>query len=300
MKIYNEKEFIDYDYLTEPEKKKYRKHLYDTDRGKFFRLWRYNHPEESNERHKRYEKRNKIKRHKYYVENGVEVFNRRLKRYFGITVDDYYDMVKKQGNRCAICGKNETSQAYNRFKNKKTIKRLSVDHDHDTGHIRGLLCSRCNSMLGNVYDDPKILKKCVEYIIEEDYKDERMEDVLYGGYYGKEIKPDFRINHESRVRRTKQFYTLLEEQLSGCSICNKTIVPKKHAIDHNHLTGKVRKLLCFNCNSALGFVYEDIRIFEAAIKYLEKHRKSRPEGVGPVPPSVRRKRSRKSSKNNLS
>lgn len=50
---------------------------------------------------------------------------------------------------CEICGR---------------IKPLEVDHDHDTGEIRGFLCSGCNSALGLMKDDPELIKKCIEYL----------------------------------------------------------------------------------------------------------------------------------------
>jgi len=60
-----------------------------------------------------------------------------LKKY-GLTLHDYYSLLKKQNMCCAICGKHQKD--FNRL--------LSVDHDHKTGEIRGLLCSNCNSGLG--------------------------------------------------------------------------------------------------------------------------------------------------------
>lgn len=54
-------------------------------------------------------------------------------------------------NGCNICG------VY-------TEKRLNIDHDHDTGMVRGVLCSRCNLTLGNVKDDISLLEKMIEYL----------------------------------------------------------------------------------------------------------------------------------------
>ena len=48
--------------------------------------------------------------------------------------------------------------------NKKGIKRLAVDHCHKTGKIRGLLCSTCNLMIGNAYDNPEILRSGANYL----------------------------------------------------------------------------------------------------------------------------------------
>jgi len=62
-----------------------------------------------------------------------------LKRLYGITLEDFENMQARQNNKCAICGVDPPES------NKR---RLSIDHCHITGDIRGLLCTRCNTMLG--------------------------------------------------------------------------------------------------------------------------------------------------------
>jgi hypothetical protein len=68
-----------------------------------------------------------------------------LKRHFGITPEDYNRMLAEQGGGCAVCGDPPGATA------------LHVDHCHDSGRVRGLLCFRCNSALGNLRDDPTIV-----------------------------------------------------------------------------------------------------------------------------------------------
>lgn len=62
----------------------------------------------------------------------------RLWRNFRLTVEQYDAMLTAQNGVCAICCKPETRKGYN----------LAVDHDHETGRVRGLLCKRCNRVLG--------------------------------------------------------------------------------------------------------------------------------------------------------
>jgi hypothetical protein len=57
---------------------------------------------------------------------------------FGLTMEDYERLLTEQGGVCKLCGKPEGGTR---------AKRLAVDHDHDTGRIRGLLCRRCNTTL---------------------------------------------------------------------------------------------------------------------------------------------------------
>lgn len=77
-----------------------------------------------------------------------------LKRKYGITFEQYNEMLKKQKDKCAICLKDKTN-----FKIS-----LAVDHNHQTGKIRGLLCIRCNHLLGNAFDNIKILKQSILYL----------------------------------------------------------------------------------------------------------------------------------------
>lgn len=78
--------------------------------------------------------------------------NSLLKTKFGITLDQYNEMLVEQNGVCAICGKIDKFQA------------LSVDHSHQSGKVRGLLCSSCNNGLGRFKDSHEILQKAIEYL----------------------------------------------------------------------------------------------------------------------------------------
>lgn len=78
-----------------------------------------------------------------------------LKREYGISNEDYESMRESQNNCCAICGIHET---------KAITGILHLDHCHNTGTVRGLLCVACNTALGKVNDDPKILERMIEYL----------------------------------------------------------------------------------------------------------------------------------------
>lgn len=76
-----------------------------------------------------------------------------LKRLYGITLEQYAEMFSEQGEVCAIC-KAECG----------TKKSLSVDHDHATGKVRGLLCNGCNTSLGQFKDSQILLQRAIEYL----------------------------------------------------------------------------------------------------------------------------------------
>ena len=77
-----------------------------------------------------------------------------LKRYFGITIEEYNQMFNAQNGCCAICRKHQSE-----FK-----RNLAVDHCHLTGQIRGLLCGECNTGLGKFKDNLELLDKAKEYL----------------------------------------------------------------------------------------------------------------------------------------
>lgn len=77
---------------------------------------------------------------------------------YGITRDDFDRMSTAQGDVCAICGRTETRR------NKNGVYRLHIDHDHETGRIRALLCHHCNAGLGHFKDDPKLLEAAAAYL----------------------------------------------------------------------------------------------------------------------------------------
>lgn len=81
-------------------------------------------------------------------------------RRVGLTPESYDAMLEMQGGVCAICRR--TNSTVNP-KNGMPI-RMSVDHDHTTGSVRGLLCSPCNTSLGNFNDDVLLLESAIRYL----------------------------------------------------------------------------------------------------------------------------------------
>jgi len=72
---------------------------------------------------------------------------------YGLTTEQYTDLVNKQAGKCAICGEAP-----------KTLRGLHIDHCHSTGKVRGLLCHTCNVGIGALREDPKIFAKALEYL----------------------------------------------------------------------------------------------------------------------------------------
>lgn len=77
-------------------------------------------------------------------------------RQYGMTEADYNALLSGQGGGCAICGTTEAGAGGGQ---------LPVDHDHETGEVRGLLCHNCNSGLGRFGDDPDRLIAAASYLL---------------------------------------------------------------------------------------------------------------------------------------
>lgn len=99
---------------------------------------------------------NKEKKSEYMKEwhkaNKDKVKDYYYKKLYGISISDFDSIYEKQNGGCAIC------------REKKNKKDLCVDHNHESGEVRGLLCGKCNFGLGQFQDNISILKKAILYL----------------------------------------------------------------------------------------------------------------------------------------
>lgn len=79
---------------------------------------------------------------------------------YGITAEEYNRLFDEQQGVCLICKRPETTR--DPFGRVRT--RLSVDHNHETGAIRGLVCHHCNAAMGHANDDPALLRQMADYL----------------------------------------------------------------------------------------------------------------------------------------
>ena len=110
------------------------------------------------------------KRSKEWRENNPERKHRRdrnnnLVARYGITIEDYEDMFERQGRKCGIC---RTSENYSGHTGYRKDWSFSVDHCHDTGRIRGLLCNVCNRALGLFKDNKTVLTNALIWLDNKD------------------------------------------------------------------------------------------------------------------------------------
>ena len=103
---------------------------------------------------KKYYQENKEKilvQHKKWKDNHKDY---QLKSLYNITAEQYNQMLEAQNCVCAICKNTESTKNY----------KLHVDHDHQSGKVRGLLCGKCNRMIGLANDNNEILEKASTYL----------------------------------------------------------------------------------------------------------------------------------------
>lgn len=86
--------------------------------------------------------------------NSPSAQNGMLKRVYGITLDQYNMMKKVQDGRCFICDEE---------------KKLVIDHNHETGRVRKLLCFGCNMFIGFLEKKKQILLRCMDYIEDDQH-----------------------------------------------------------------------------------------------------------------------------------
>jgi len=124
----------------------------------YHRAYRRSHREKVNATLKAWTEKNKdriLERHREY--DRKRGFRRRLFLRHKLTVEDYLRLLEDQSGCCAICDSEGPRHG-------DGIIRLDVDHDHDTGLIRGLLCNPCNTGIGHLHDDVETLKRAVKYL----------------------------------------------------------------------------------------------------------------------------------------
>lgn len=98
-------------------------------------------------------KKREVQRRKQHRKDHPEVYRLRSKKEklakHGLTIEDYERLLAEQRGGCALCGSTD---------------RLCVDHDHETGRVRGILCFKCNTAIGMLGDSAAGLRRAFEYL----------------------------------------------------------------------------------------------------------------------------------------
>lgn len=103
-----------------------------------------------NEYYKEYTENNRERVKKYQSRSSEEWKKRNVARRYGITIEYYNSLSEQQNGLCAIC--------------LTKPKKLFVDHCHQSGIVRALLCNKCNTAIGLLHEDIKIINSAIEYL----------------------------------------------------------------------------------------------------------------------------------------
>lgn len=125
----------------------------------------WKNPEKAREKVRRYRRRKKQEDPDYFVRKRRD----QVLASHGLTRQEFAAMLEDQDHRCAICGSEDPNHWSDRFQ---------VDHDHDTGEVRGLLCAKCNGGLGLLDDSPQRLVAALAYLLGEPEAAESVTETL--------------------------------------------------------------------------------------------------------------------------
>lgn len=120
-------------------------------------------PEANRARARRWKRENperaRAKQREYLDSGQKQIWDRQsyLKRKYGITIAEYDRMFEEQNGVCAICGEPRPEE-----------RTLHIDHDHETGVIRALLCFRCNNALGDFREEYELFQRAADYLDRDD------------------------------------------------------------------------------------------------------------------------------------
>lgn len=128
----------------------------------YMREWRKKNLEKNRQYYRDYHVRNKKREKELRGSDKQRAVLRdwQLRTKYGISLKDYKNMWTEQEGKCKICGKYKPIDG-------KTIEKLCVDHNHESGKIRGLICFNCNAAIGHFQEDIELLKKAIVYMTEE-------------------------------------------------------------------------------------------------------------------------------------
>lgn len=232
----------------------------------------------------------------------------RMKSKYGITPETYESLVIAQDKKCAICltpGKDLTKHSARSSEDFSYLNspNLCVDQDQDANAVRGLLCNNCKIMISDFLESPELLRRASDYLSAlwdaplfhssgiSDNCDACQRTIDWLNYVG---EPTDRVKLWAKALKRydnitpSDYIHFLGAQNLSCTICRKhqddakysgrtetqyviPNFPRTLVVDHDHLTGRNRGLLCRECNWGLGRAKDSPRILQRAAEYLETH-----------------------------
>jgi len=157
--------------------------------------------------------------------------SRWLAREYNITKKEYDKLYQEQNGQCAICGKICKSHF---DLEKKNIKIFNIDHSYKSGKVRGLLCNKCNLLLGYCEDNIEILLSAIKYLKKNKLEGELGEDYLLKN---KKIIKELKETKKIKMKKNTKF----NYKINYCPVCGSFDIEKLQ-------TGEIlcKNKQCFN------------------------------------------------------
>ena len=162
--MFNEKEYMKKYRIKNKEKlREYGEQYYKDNKEILLersKQWVKDNPEKCKKISKRYYEKNHkelIERARRWTKDHPEKLKEKNLSRYNLSYEDWVKMWVSQDGECAICKEPFAKQS-----------EAHVDHNHETGKIRGLLCVKCNSALGFLNDNPKLTAKATKYLLGSD------------------------------------------------------------------------------------------------------------------------------------
>jgi hypothetical protein len=188
---------------------------------------------------------------------------------YGISAAEYDKILAGQRGLCWICRSPCSSG-----------QRLAVDHDHNTGDVRGLLCRRCNRGLGILFTEA-LVNSAVRYLMEARRKNQSAVTCNERRASLRQARRKRSSSHDpvEYMRRWRyglsgmDYNRMLARQHGVCGICKRTCKQRERlSVDHDHETDKIRGLLCSACNLGLG--HFSTKTLRRALLYLKRRKQA--------------------------
>lgn len=207
-------------------------------------------------------------------ENPDKVQEIRLKTRFGLLPEEKEAMKLAQEGLCAIC---------------RQAEELVIDHSHESGEVRSLLCGPCNVGLGYFGEEESIFLAAIKYLRQPGLAPADIKPITDENLFSRFEIPNWEAQsrdiafrkRRNSVLKTKygitidQYESLLAQGDGACWICARPEAikrpnvkyPDSLSVDHSHSSGLIRGLLCRNCNWGIGAFKDDAERVELALQY---------------------------------